>query len=78
MADPISNTTNPWSKNRNGDPRQLLREAEQLDAMARLRRKDAERLRAQAAATDDGADQMDLAARDYRQWAKERSAADNG
>jgi hypothetical protein len=65
----------PWAANRNGDPRQLLHEAEQLERTARVRRDDAARLRAQAIATDEGAVQMERAAADYRQWAKENANA---
>ena len=64
-------TEKPWEKNRNGDPRQLMHEAEQLDIMVRLRRQDAAKLREQAAATDAGADIMEQAATDYRQWARD-------
>ena len=71
---PDETTTPPWAKNRNGDPRQLLHEAEQLDIMARMRRRDAQKIREQAAACDESANQMERAARDYRQWANERSA----
>lgn len=62
----------PWAHNRGGDPRQLLHEADQLDVMSDMRRKDAARLREQAVAADVAADRLAEAARDYRAWAQEK------
>lgn len=76
MADPKSQTAvKPWAANRLGDPRQLLHEAAQLERTAEDRRREAKRLRAIAKAEEDAAERIDEAARDYRQWVKERETA---
>jgi hypothetical protein len=62
-----------WARNRDKEPFSLLFEANQMDVVARMRRRDANRLREQAKACDESANMMERAARDYRQWAKERS-----
>ncbi len=70
--DQPSETSRPWARNRNGDPRQLLHEAANLDIYVRQVRAHAARLRAEAAERDAAADQMAEAASDYRAWAKAR------
>lgn len=68
-------TEKPWAGNRLGDPRQLLHEATHLEELAQQKRREAQRLHRAADAEDAAADRVDEAARDYRQWVKERANA---
>jgi len=65
----------PWAGNRMGDPRQLIHEAINLEAMADERRREAVRLRAIATEEEAAADRMYDAAGDYRRWVVERGAS---
>lgn len=74
MSDtPTSRTTPPWAGNRYGDPRQLVHEANALEADARGRREHANYLRRMAVECEAAADRLDDAARDYREWARQET-----
>jgi hypothetical protein len=64
----------PWAGNHLGDPQQLLHEADTLDVKARIRRREANRLRNIAGDKEMSANRMEEVARNYRKWAEEKES----